>query len=77
MAEDTERQVSVVEAPVFSTAAGRRFFLANEEDRQELSALFPQYIVRLARADEIDGLQGKTWEEMEREQIEHAVKTQR
>ena len=69
-----ERQVSVAEALPFSKGYGRRkFFLANEQERQELKTQFPELAFRVATAQELSDLQGKTWEVMEQEDISNLL----
>lgn len=68
-----ERQVSLIESGPFNKDAGRKFFLATEEERQDLQQQFPMYSVRLANPEEIDQLHGKTWDQMEAEEIATAI----
>jgi hypothetical protein len=69
-----ERQVSVIEAPPYCTEAGIKFFLATEQERREAQeAVGSQYIVRLATEEELESLNGKTWEQMEADAIAVAV----
>ena len=48
--------------------------MANEDERQELQRQFPLYIVRAATDAEIDSLHGKTWDQMEKEAMDQALK---
>jgi hypothetical protein len=70
-----DREVSVVEAAPWATnQMGRKFFLATDRERHEMQAQLPNcYIVRAATEEEIDGLQGKTWEQMEAEEMAQAI----
>jgi hypothetical protein len=67
---EPERDISLIEAPPFHKDYGKRkFFMASEEERKELKQAFPQWTVRVATEEEIDSLQGKTWDQMETEEM--------
>ena len=70
MEPKTEHDISLIEAPPFLKDYGRRrFFMASEEERQELKQAFPLYTVRIATSEEADSLQGKTWDQMQDEEM--------
>lgn len=64
-----ERQISVAEEPPFTKQYKRMFFMADDEERAVLKAQFPRLIVREATAEEVDMLKGKTWDQMEHEEL--------
>lgn len=68
--QGVERVISVIEATPCSKEYGRKkFFLADEQERQDMQQQFPLYVVREATPDEVDSLKGKTWKEREAEEM--------
>ena len=68
--EADAKQVSVIEEGPHSIVA-KRYLLLSEEQRCELRGMNPTLIVRLATEDEFDSLQGKSWQQLEAEELEY------
>lgn len=71
---EPKREVSVMGALPFSKDYGRmKYFLATEEERKDLTGLFHELVFRVATPEELDSLQGKTWDQMDAEEMQRLL----